>query len=306
MGERNKMKKPDLILTADWHLRSTIPICRKDDFFEEQAKKIDFILQESDRYQCPILVAGDIGDKPQWENWLLEKYIGKFKAHSQRIYVLPGQHDLPNHRLDKLSESGLGVLVTSEAVYPLINQRWFDEKFKISCFPFGEKLNGPTYKKENKEIAIIHQLVSQNPLWKGQKNFISAKSLLGKFPCYDLIVSGDNHQSFAEEYKGRLLVNPGSIMRTTIAQKNFKPRIYLWYAETNTVKEVSIPIKKDVFKPIEEIIHLEDENTIQFIQTVRRDYDINISFNKNMESCLNKNPELPEKVRNRIYKAMGV
>ena len=141
-------------------------------------------------------------------------------------------------------------------------------------------------------------------MWEGQQNFTSAKSLLAKFPCYDLIVSGDNHQSFVEEHKGKLLVNPGSLMRTAIAQKNFKPKVYLWYAESNRIIEVFIPINKDVFKPKEEIIELEDENTMKFIQTIRKDYDINISFNKNMERCLDKNPELHKRVKNRIYKAM--
>ena len=314
MEEVIKMNNnPDLILTADLHLRSTIPICRKDDFLKEQERKIDFILRKSHLHQCPILIAGDIGDKPQWENWLLEKYIRKFKTHSQKIYVLPGQHDLPNHRLDKLPESGLGVLAASLAIKLLFDPMIYAQGIEIFPFPFGKKTlkieeyqNKKFGKSGGQNIAIIHQLVSQTKLWKGQENFVSAKSLLKKFPEYDLIVSGDNHQSFIEEYKGRLLVNPGSIMRSTIGQINHKPKIYLWYAETNTVIECFIPIKKDVFRPTEEIIELEERNTDLFIQTIIRDYDVNISFEKNMERCFNKNPDLPKKVKDRIYKAMGI
>lgn len=305
------MKNPDLILTSDWHLRSTIPTCRKGGFFKEQEDKVNFILKESHLYQCPIVIAGDIGNIPQWENWLLEQYIEKFKKHNQRIYVLPGQHDLPNHRLDRLHKSGLGVLIASNVVILLLREPSFISVIDIEVYPvqFGNKIPNVKSNESNvckRYIAVIHQLVSQSKLWEGQKNFTSAKSLLKKFSCYDLIISGDNHQSFVEEYKGRLLVNPGSIMRTTISQKDFKPKIYLWYAETNTVKEVFIPIKEDVFNPIEEIIELDDENTIRFIQTIKRDYDINISFEKNMERCLNKNSDLPERVKNRIYEAMNV
>ena len=50
------------------------------------------------------------------------------------------------------------------------------------------------------------------------------------------MVSGDNHQSFVEKYKDQLLVNPGSIMRSTIAQFDHKPKIYLWSSEDNEIK----------------------------------------------------------------------
>ena len=128
------MKNPTLLLTADWHIRSDVPENRIDNFLEVQERKIDFILGLSNNYNCPILVMGDIGDKSRWENWLLEKYIKKFKIHCQRIYVLPGQHDLPNHRLNKLSESGLGVLTASLAVKLLLDPMIYVHELRFSHF----------------------------------------------------------------------------------------------------------------------------------------------------------------------------
>jgi len=298
---------PTAILTADWHLRLTIPICRKDDFLKMQEEKVNFILRQSRLHQCPVIIAGDIGNKPEWKNELLIKYIKKFKAHSQKIYVLPGQHDLPNHRLDKFNESGLGVLVESKAVIALKDSWQTVENGSIYFrnFPFSVNIvNIVPDNNRERNIAIIHQLVSRSKLWEEQKNFTSAKSLLKKFPCYDLIVSGDNHQSFIEEYKGRLLVNPGSLMRTTIAQVDYNPRIYLWYAETNTVEEVFIPIKQDVFKPIDEVIKI-DKDTEIFVKALKKNYDINISFESNMKRCLNSNRAISDKVRQKIYTAMN-
>ena len=300
------MKNPALLLTSDWHIRSDAPENRIDDFLGEQERKIDFILDMSNNYYCPIVIAGDVGDKPHWENWLLEKYIRKFQTHRQRIYVLPGQHDLPNHRLDKLLESGLGVLIASKVIYPLTNQRWFNEKFKISAFPFGEKINVLNYKKENKEVAVIHQLVSQTKLWKGQENFTSAKSLLAKFPCYDLIVSGDNHQSFIGRYKGRLLVNSGSIMRSTIAQFNHKPKVYLWSAENNEVEAIEIPIKlaKEVFDlSAMKKQDKRDERMSAFVESLKSDCEFKMSFEDNLNEFLNKN-KIKQKVKDKIFVAL--
>lgn len=305
---QENLKRCSLILTSDWHLRSTIPICRKDDFLKEQERKVDFILRQSLVYNCPILIAGDIGDKPQWENWVLKKYIEKFKKHSQKIYVLPGQHDLPNHRLDKLDESGLGVLIASKAATLLLREPVYILGIDIGIYPvqFKNKIFKVKSNEDEQHIVIIHQLVSQSKLWEGQRNFTFAKSLLKKFPCYKLIVSGDNHQSFVEEYEGRLLVNPGSIMRTSISQKDFKPAIYLWYVETNTIKKIFIPIEQDGFKPTSEVIEMINIEGNKFIQTLKKNYDILVSFENNMRNYLNRNHSISKKVKEKIYEAINL
>ena len=304
------MKKYDLLLTADWHIRSDAPENRIDDFLNEQERKIDFILDMSNNYYCPILIAGDIGDKSKWENWLLEKYIKKFKAHSQNILVLPGQHDLPNHRLGKLSESGLGVLAASKAIIELTRLNLLGGGISwLSPFPFGKELCLIDVLKNNnqyKSIAIIHQLVSQSKLWEGQQNFTSAKSLLKKFFCYDLIVSGDNHQSFIKRYKGQLLVNPGSIMRSTIAQINHKPKVYLWKAEDNEIKEIEIPIR-----PPEKVFDLSaikkqdkrEERMLAFVESLKSDCEFKMSFKNNLNKFLNKN-KIDQAIKDKIFIAL--
>ena len=307
------MNKPTFILTSDWHIRSDAPENRIDDFLNAQENKIDFILDVSNNYNCSIVIAGDIGDKSRWENWLLEKYVKKFKAHRQKIYVLPGQHDLPNHRLDKLKESGLGVLVASLAVRLLISPMIFIQGSEIFPFPFGRKIlrieeyqNKKFGKSGECHIAVIHQLVSQSKLWEGQENFVSAKLLLKKFPDYDLIVSGDNHQSFVEKYKDQLLVNPGSIMRSTIAQFNHKPKIYLWDAENNGIKAIEIPIQSP-----EKVFDLsvinkqdkKDERMSAFVESLKFGYEFKMSFKNNLNKFLDKN-KIEEEVKDKIFMAL--
>lgn len=305
------MKNPTLLLTADWHIRSDVSENRIDDFFKAQERKIDFILDMSNNYYCPILIAGDIGNKSKWENWLLEKYIKKFKAHRQKIYVLPGQHDLPNHRLDKLEESGLGVLIASGAVKLLLRESTYidisERNVEIYPVQFDCKIISvkKTY-KSNRIIAIIHRLISQTKLWEGQENFTSAKSLLKRFPCYDLIVSGDNHQSFVEKYKGRLLVNPGSIMRSIISQLNYTPKIYLWNAENNEVEAIEIPIRpaKEVFN-FSAINKQEkrDERMLAFVESLKSDCEFKMSFEDNLNEFLDKN-KIEQKIKFKVFMAL--
>ena len=90
-------KNPNLIITSDWHLRETNPICRLDDFVEEtQWKKVNFISDLQKKYGCPVVHAGDLFDKWKPSPELLTKTMQHIPNDFHTIY---GQHDLPNHNL---------------------------------------------------------------------------------------------------------------------------------------------------------------------------------------------------------------
>jgi predicted phosphodiesterase len=90
---------------------------------------------------------------------------------------------------------------------------------------------------------------------------VSSKTLLRKAKQFDLIITGHNHDSFVIKVGGRLLVNPGSIMRSTTKQINHKPRVYLWYDEDNHVEPVFLPIEKNVLST--EVIEEKKKEDIQ-------------------------------------------
>jgi len=304
---RKKKSNATAILTADWHIRSDTPICRTDNFFDTLEKKIDFILDLQKEHKCPILEAGDIGHKPQWPNWLLEWAINKFKG--QEIIAICGQHDLPNHRLDLFEKSGTGVLTAAGVIQTMgillsedkiigchLPSKSIIKKYglHITPFPYGMEMKslgwGKKYEMPDMPmIAMTHQMIIENkPLWPGQEA-PKGNSLLKKFPEYDLILSGDNHNSFVAEYQGRKLVNPGSLMRTTADQENHKPRVYLWYAETNTVEAIYLPIEKNVISRTHIDVAKERENRNQaFIERVNNDVEIKLSYENNIEAYFNK------------------
>ena len=66
-----KEKTPDAILTADWHLRDDVPVCRTDDYWAAQWTKIEFIVDLANEYDCPIYNAGDIFHKWKASPYLL-------------------------------------------------------------------------------------------------------------------------------------------------------------------------------------------------------------------------------------------
>ena len=267
------MKKPNLILTADWHLRDDQPICRTDDYFAAQNKKISFIMELQEKHNCDILIAGDLFHKAK-SSKSLEIYC--LKVLCNYIFGIPGNHDLPNHSIEKINESSIGILRAGGLINlydcPLDHFRGF-------------------YANDRK-IGMIHSLVHRTDPIKADGKIISqaAKKLLKDNPEYDLIVSGDNHQTFVEEYQGRLLVNPGSLMRMSADQIVHKPCVFLYYSDNNSVEQVFIPIEKDVV----DRSHIDNKQETEsrfnsFITRMNEDFELSLSFEKNISAYLKTN-----------------
>ncbi len=303
--KRKIKSSADAILTADWHLRVDTPLCRTDDFFTAMERKIDFILDLSKEHDCLILIAGDLGIKPQWPNWLLEWTINKFEGHE--IIMIPGQHDLPNHRLDLWEKSGIGVLqaarvikaigIANDATYEI------DNLFELAAFPYGEKMIQKL--KDNLPIiAITHQMIIESkPLWPGQEA-PKGHQILKKFSGYNLILSGDNHNAFVAEYQGRKLVNPGSMMRTTADQESHRPRVYLWYASTNDIEPIYLPIEQGVISRIHiDVVQDRENRNKAFIKRIAKDTKIQLSYEDNLENYFNKYRTL-KPVKRKVWEAV--
>jgi len=294
------MKKASAILTADWHARASTPLCREDNFLESFEEKVMFIKDLSQKHDCPVLIAGDIGDRHQWPNWLLEWFITLVRG--MNIIAIPGQHDAPNHRLEDINRSGVGVLSATDTIDLRMGTFSTIEKdFNLVSFPYSKPINHFKVICDYPKVAIAHQMIIEDkPLWPGQEA-IKGNQLLRKFPEYDLVLVGDNHNSFIAKYKGRVLVNPGSLMRTTSAQVDHKPRVYLWWADANEVEAVYLPIKEGVVS--REHIEVEDERDERmeaYLERMETDYEIGFSYEKNLEKHLEVN-KIEEEVETKIW-----
>ncbi len=307
---------PTAILAADLHFRADVPKARIDDFQAVMWGKWEAILDLSAGHNsCPILVAGDLGHKAEWPNWLLEKFMTvgyDQKISFGEIIVVPGQHDLPNHSMDALNKSALGVLAAAGKITLLHSSENYDcGPYLVYSYPWGFPIENvdrtkQKYGREKKfQVAMTHQLVIEGNVadWPGQQ-CVSGLDLLKRFPEYDLILSGDNHIPFTVEYEGRLLVNPGSMMRTTADQISHKPRVYLWYAEERYVEPYYLPIQRHVLSREHLEIQAEKDKRMEaFVTSVKQGGEIKLSFEDNMEAHLKAN-SVSKPVETKIWKAV--
>lgn len=306
--KRKTKQKADAILCADTHIRADSPVSRTDDFFASLSGKLDKILELSDENKCPILVAGDLGHKAQWPNWLLEWFISKVKGYE--IICICGQHDLPNHRLDLFEKSGMGVLQAAGVIsllgfnnFPLSLE--FDN-FWLHGFPYGvgiQNIKGLDNSKPR--IAMTHEMIIEKVDLFPDQNAIKGNQILKKFSQFSIVHSGDNHNPFTCEYQGRRLVNPGSLMRSSADQINHKPRVYLWFAESNDIEAVYLPIEQGVISRTHiEVAEDRRNRNEAFITRCNNMEDLEIKYEVNLENYLAKyKTQIP--VKNKIWEAVG-
>jgi DNA repair exonuclease SbcCD nuclease subunit len=267
---------PTAILTADWHLRDSVPVCRIDDFWQTQWRKVEFVAKLALKYNCPVLHAGDLFD-----NWKPSPYLLSMALMylPDNFYTVYGNHDLPQHSLKEREKSGIHTLEKAGKIHVLPNGHW-GEELDPTVILFE---NNPSFEK----IAVWHKFTYGSVLpWPGCKE-VSAFSLLRKNPYFRLIVTGDNHTPCVVRLKDRVLVNPGSLMRQTADQLDHTPRVYLWYSNTNEIKKVMVPIDVSaVIRTHLDDVAKKDERIQAFISKLQEKWDVTLSFEENMKTFL--------------------
>lgn len=221
------------VFTSDWHIRSTVPRIRKDDYPETQFKKAEWILNFAEEKNADVVIAGDITHGPRCPFWLLNRYIKLFIGFKNNIFVIPGQHDVHNH-LPDVSNTPLGVLYQSGAV----------------LFPDDDDIRGIGWegKMPDKwsEILAIHECITPDTPPFYLKDAISAEDAIEKYGhITDVIVSGDYHQHHVTITEDKILCNPGPIMRASKDKMNYDPCVFLY--DDGMIEMIPIPNEKDVF-----------------------------------------------------------
>lgn len=311
---RTKQKQPvaDAILTADLHLTDSTPISRTDDYIIAQERKLQFLKDLSSRNNhCPVLCAGDVFDNWKASPWLC---TWAYLNLPGPLITIPGQHDLPMHSLEYYNKSALCLLEeVRDDLKVLERNETTHGNLYIVGVPFGElnnleeeKITAPRDKTSTRKILILHELTwpSRKPIW-GKTGNHTGMELLSKYGNYfDLILTGDNHDSFVRREKGAtgpVLVNPGSMMRMAADQANYKPKCYLYYTKHNEVKEVEFPISHNVH----DRDHIDknqerDERIAAYIERMNKDWEIGLSFRKNLQAFFAEN-QTPQKIREVIW-----
>ena len=284
------------LFTSDWHIRSNSPVCRKDDFFEIQKRSLETLSDISIQEDAPIVIAGDIFDhaRPDKSQELENLLIDVFSAC--KIYFISGNHDLVYHRFENLDKCSVGVL-SRQPNWFLLDR--FDEA-SLSGFSFDQQIE---YK--GKRILIAHTFCdkTKNPFIPSSE---TPSTLFEKYSEFEIIVTGDNHKSFVEKKKEKILFNPGCLTRQSVNEKYYKPQAFLFDPSNNEYEIVSLP---DSDESVIDDSHLtvqkeRDERLEKFIKRFQDgERIVELDFRNNILNYIKEN-NISKKVEEKILMAM--
>lgn len=241
------------IATGDWHITNNTPRARKDNYPEVLFGKIKFILDYADENDIPFVVQpGDFFDSPRVSHALVSRIAELLVLHDARIICCNGQHDLQFHNSEN-PNTPLNVLKSAGLVQMENQIEGIDIRFDYAGWE--KEIEGPSSLYPY-NILLTHRMVINNEkLWTDQEDYEEGPALLRNHK-YDFIISGDNHSSFTCELDKRFLINCGSLMRSTTAQRDHVPHFFVCDTEKRTIKQVDIPCL-----PIDEVMDFEAHDT---------------------------------------------
>ena len=224
------------ILSADLHLVGERPVARQDpDWKEAQRQAIRFLVDQAIENACPLVVVGDIFDKPRVATEIVVMAIQEFsriRTHGQEVYFLIGNHDIRAHDPDNIHEASLGILLE---IFPQIPQIDGIQDAQ----PFGRD------KDTGAAIVFTHQLVfkdedSRPPMAKG----VTSQELLDSLPSAKWVFVGDLHHSYDYQAPdGRHVVSPGNLIAHNASMIEVEAKCALIDLDSTTapVTWISIP-----------------------------------------------------------------
>lgn len=234
------------ILCSDIHLSHRAPAARsaEPDWYaamDRNLQQVWDLLDEHDR-EPPVICAGDVFDRwstsPELVNFVLDKLPD--------LHAVPGQHDLPNHRLGDLGRSAFGTLMRTVQLTPI----WFNKgtlekvggrHLAMSGFPFGSEWKdwSGCFSKESLRVAVVHKYVYMDGMeYPGVDPSGHVEVVREKLKGFDVVVSGDNHRAFISEGKP-VIVNPGCLIPRRSEERWYKPCVgLLWSDGSVELKEL--------------------------------------------------------------------
>jgi len=285
-----------MIFCADIHARYSRPKARKDNYLETQDRKLRFLCQLAQE-SPPWLISGDLLDKANSNQWLEQYLISLFKEYKIRPVICLGQHDLVNHSMELFDNSSISVLLAAEVIRIVKEGKtFFTDDYCIYGASYGEEPNLGVTINGKKNILLWHKMVVQDdPLWVNQSADTGEK-ILRKYKQFDIICTGDNHNTFVCQSKNRFLVNSGSMMRLKTNQKDHKPCVFRW--DKGNLEQIFLPIEEDVFDDSHILEKEEKENRLDGFITklneIRPELNENssVSFKGNLKNFFQVNKDM--------------
>ena len=239
------MAKPDVqetviaLAVADLHLGDTVPVARsaESDWEQCQIRSLKQLCKYQIRYDCPVLICGDLFDKPAVQPWCVNMAL---RHLPQRCYGIPGNHDLKNHNYADIRLSSFWTLVEAERLTLVEPGRPKEiegpRPIRLHGFPCGFAVK-PLSQPHDLfvEVALVHDYlwISEKTGYPGAPKDKWFEFRVEDLVGYDVAFFGDNHHSFVETN----VMNCGCLQRRKSDEKNLTPCVGLLWSDGSITRK---------------------------------------------------------------------
>jgi len=241
---------------CDSHLNHKNKASRVDNYHNSIMKKIEFCYKYcKDNNITSILDGGDLVDNYNVKEEILIDYIDLTMQYELDVYYVLGNHDVSGANTNYINQTNLGFL-TRYKWFHLVSEKIYEFE---NCLLYGINYEPVRLKKEfmfpevhsnKKTILMTHaNIYSQESLKKNTNIGVGTEDVITNA---DLLLCAHNHIGFKTAVKNgkSILINPGSIARTSIEQfyHGYGPRcVDIRIDKEIEFKYVKVP-SEDVFK----------------------------------------------------------
>ena len=294
------------IITADWHLRSQRPRCRlDDDWMETQKKALKCIVDYAGENNADVIVIGDIFHST---NETTNEVIGlvqgmaiNLKKEGLSLYILAGNHDLPQHNIDNIHRSAFQILIRSINIYHLRQLKFDDGVYhygRVSAVDFGESDN------LDAEIVFKHVLCfPENEKIPPSDKIVKPSELFAQFSSAKYIFTGDYHRQFVySKGKTKKLINPGCLLRQAADMIDYQPSVTLVNFENGELNYEICPIPDDEKLVTDEYLEKEELRNSRieaFIERIKENEQVSFDFIENVHNMMKSN-NINDDIKNTI------
>ena len=298
------------IITADWHLRSQKPRCRLDsDWMETQKMALCLVYNIAVQNGADVIVIGDIfhstNETTNETIGLVQEFALLLRKANLKLFILAGNHDLPQHNLDNIGRSAFQILLNSKNIYHAQDCQlsFYRDKVKISASNFGDKDDMTA------DIVFKHILCfPENAKLPPSDKIVKPSELFEQFSNAKYIFTADYHRQFV--YKGKkkdqMLLNPGCLIRQAADMIDYEPSVLLIDFEDDKLIYKVCPIVDNEKLVTDEYLEKEEMRNSRieaFIERIKENGQVTFDFIENVHNLM-KNTKIDKEVKDIILELM--
>lgn len=238
-----------ILAVGDIHLRATKPVSRLDqDYLGTAIRKIGQICEMSDNFDIVVLL-GDVFDRPDAPHSVVFQAIRAFAQFKVPVYTIVGNHDVAGYQEQTLDRSALGILLESGVVKKL------DSLVMNGVAMYGlhayDKTIWEVPESQSVKVLFAHKMLTNQPFPGDACHLISE---VEPKTNANIIISGDIHYNHEVELNNKLFLNPGSLLRMSITDRDRSPQVVELTIEDGG--EVNYNLTPLQYRPAESIFDL--------------------------------------------------